>query len=26
VVYHGASDVLAADPHMLDRWLGVATH
>jgi branched-chain amino acid transport system ATP-binding protein len=26
VVHHGPSDVLAADPHLLDRWLGVAAH
>jgi branched-chain amino acid transport system ATP-binding protein len=26
VVHQGASDVLAADPSLLDRWLGVAAH
>ncbi len=26
VVHRGASDVLAADPAVLDRWLGVAAH
>jgi branched-chain amino acid transport system ATP-binding protein len=26
VVHHGPSDVLAADPDLLDRWLGVAAH
>ena len=26
VVHQGPSDVLAADPSMLDRWLGVAAH
>jgi branched-chain amino acid transport system ATP-binding protein len=26
VVHHGPSDVLAADPALLDRWLGVAAH
>ena len=26
VVHHGASEVLAADPTLLDRWLGVAAH
>jgi branched-chain amino acid transport system ATP-binding protein len=26
VVHHGPSDGLAADPALLDRWLGVATH
>ena len=26
IVYHGASDALAADPRLLDRWLGVAAH
>ena len=26
VVYQGASEVLAADPDLLDRWLGVAAH
>jgi branched-chain amino acid transport system ATP-binding protein len=26
VVHHGPSDVLAADPALLDRWLGVASH
>ena len=26
IVHQGPSDVLAADPHLLDRWLGVAAH
>ena len=26
IVHHGHSDVLAADPSVLDRWLGVASH
>jgi branched-chain amino acid transport system ATP-binding protein len=26
IVHHGASEVLAADPLLLDRWLGVAAH
>ena len=26
IVHQGASDVLAADPSLLDRWLGVAAH
>jgi branched-chain amino acid transport system ATP-binding protein len=26
VVYRGASNVLTAEPHRLDRWLGVASH
>jgi branched-chain amino acid transport system ATP-binding protein len=26
VVHHGPSDVLAADPGLLDRWLGVTAH
>jgi branched-chain amino acid transport system ATP-binding protein len=26
VVHLGASEVLAADPSLLDRWLGVAAH
>jgi branched-chain amino acid transport system ATP-binding protein len=26
IVHHGPSDVLAAEPSLLDRWLGVASH
>jgi branched-chain amino acid transport system ATP-binding protein len=26
VVHHGRSEVLAADPELLNRWLGVAAH